>query len=158
MKKNRMIILAAVSAVAVVVIIAVLLMAGGGSVEAIVCRTDSQAVSGTMTVTEGKVKIDITAATQVGTMQIKALVTGNDAYLNMPALGNVWYKVDVSSIPGMDTMGMAQFKSMNMQQLKAQMGTMGQGCSVIQVPASEFQVPAGASVQSLPAGTGGFAL
>ncbi len=156
MKKNQMVILVAVLAIAVVAIVAVLLMMGGGQkVEAIVCQMDSSATSGTMSVTEGKVKIDMTVTAMGASIQVKALVTGNDAYINMPSLGNTWYRTDIASIPGMDPAAMEQFRSKSMEELKAEMGSGGPSCSVIQVPASDFELPAGASVQQLPAGAGG---
>jgi hypothetical protein len=148
-------IIAIVAIVAVVLIIAVFFLMGGlgGGIEGIVCNMQSAQYSGQIKFAEQMAAIDISGDMGGQQITVKGVINPSGVYLNVPMLGNTWYKTklsDFSSMAGtpidvtrLDAQTIEQMK----QQIRAGSSPAGMSCSISNINAADFEVPAGAQVQ-----------
>ncbi len=151
-QQQKILILLAV--VVVVIVAAVLLMTSGGGVETILCTIDdSEMGSGTIKMAESRMAMDVSMNQMGMALSMNMRINPSGTYMKMDMLGDAWYLLDSSEIPGMNdlAMGMGNLDKEGFEEAKKKLAggesPPGMTCSVGKAALSDFEVPAGAKIE-----------
>jgi hypothetical protein len=149
-------IIAIVAIVAVVLILAVFFLMdglGGGGIEGIICNMQSAQYSGQIKFAEQKAALDLSGDMGGQQITVKGIINPSGVYLNVPMLGNTWYKIKISDFSSMagTQIDMARLDAQSIEQMKQQIragsSPAGMSCSISNINLGDFELPAGAQVQ-----------